>query len=117
MTSASMMGSPASSKSEDTEDFPLAIPPVNPNKCMVVTDENPQRKCENNNTSLTEGAGSCKMLALDFYVFLLVMIIAIVLLFAMVWHVSCSEPQFVGCALIGVCMVCRQHVTPHSSLQ
>lgn len=29
-----------------------------------------------------------KMLGLDFYVFLLVMILAIVLLFVMVWHVS-----------------------------
>ena len=31
------------------------------------------------------------MLGLDFYMFLLAMVLAIVLLFMMVWHVSCTH--------------------------
>lgn len=34
--------------------------------------------------------GKGKMLGTDFYIFLLAMILAIVLLFMMVWHVSCT---------------------------
>lgn len=32
--SASIMGHPRSSKSEDTDDFPLAMPPVSPKMCI-----------------------------------------------------------------------------------